>query len=188
MEKPEEKDLTPARPERKTSSWLRAFLRWGLVILLAFALGAAFITFGFFLPKLQEVNTIKTALDENEALLGTKITEIEALTPANQILENELSDVNLRGSILNALAAVQAARLAIAEENDANATLLISGIIQALDELGPLVADKAQSEAVEAMGQEAAQAQNSLSTDPAAAAATLAQLNDSLQSMLGTIP
>jgi hypothetical protein len=188
MSELENKTTAPEKPPREMPTWLRAFIRWGLVILVAFALGAALITFGFYLPLQQDYLSTKADLEEKETLLAERETELAALTSTSQTLQQELDQANLRAAILNALSAVQAARLAVAEGNQANATLLIANVVQALDELGPMITDKTQSEAVAAMELSATQAQATASSNLAEAGATLAQINDALRSMLTTLP
>ena len=63
MENTEEKINDTPKPVRQTPAWLQSFLRWGLVILVAFALGAVLVALVFHLPLQQDYKQVSSELE-----------------------------------------------------------------------------------------------------------------------------
>jgi chromosome segregation ATPase len=186
MENIEEKTNDTPKPVRQTPAWLRGFLRWGLVILIAFALGAALIALVFHLPLQQDYKRVSSELESASAEITDLTGQLSELTATNESLQQNLDGATLQQSIFNALAEVRAARLAIAANDPAGARLAVTQAIQSLDTLAGLI-DKEHSDIVGNMLEKATQANIDLQTDMAVALPALEQLDTNLVSLIQTL-
>jgi uncharacterized protein YlxW (UPF0749 family) len=186
MENTEEKINDKPQPIRQTPAWLQSFLRWGLVILVAFALGAVLVALVFHLPLQQEYKQVSNDLENATAEVTDLTTQVNDLTATNEVLQQNLDNADLRQSITSALADVRAARLAIGADDQAGARLAVTQAIQSLDTLAGLI-DKDNSDIVTNMQDKANQANTDLQTDLTSALPALEQLDDNLVSLFDTL-
>ena len=171
------------QPEAKTENRLQKLvssaLRWGLVALLAFGLGALLITLALYLPNRQELIKANTDLEHANATLTSQTDQIIALQKGNQTLQKDLDSAKLHSYVLKALSGVRGASQAVAAGDYAGARL---SLIQASDALnilsGLLGAD--QKDVLTAMQQSASQALTKLKTSLTSAQPDLDQLTNNL--------
>lgn len=186
MENTEEKTNPETKPVRQMPPWLQGFLRWGLIILVAFVLGAALVALVWFLPLQQDYKLVSTQLEQAEADVTELTTQVDALTAQNENLQQSLDATGLQTAITSALADVREARLAIDANDPAGARLAVTQSIQSLSTLTGLV-DKENSDIVSNMLEKANQANVDLQTDLASAVPGLEQLDKNLVSMFNTL-
>jgi uncharacterized protein YlxW (UPF0749 family) len=186
MENTEEKINDKPKPVRQTPTWLQSFLRWGLVILVAFALGAVLVALVFHLPLQQEYKQASSDLESATAEVTDLTAQVNDLTATNEQLQQNLDNADLQQSITSALAEVRAARLAIGANDPAGARLSVTQAIQSLDTLAGLI-DKDNSDIVTNMQDKANQANIDLQTDLTSALPALEQLDDNLVSLFDTL-
>jgi len=165
---------------------LQGFLRWGLIILVAFTLGAVLIALVFYLPLQQDHKLISTQLDDATAEVADLTNQVDTLTAQNEALQQSLDATGLQTSIASALADVREARLAINANDPAGARLAVTQAIQSLKTLTGLV-DKENSDIVTNMLEKANQANIDLQTDLASALPGLEQLDKNLVSLFNTL-
>ena len=186
MENTEEKtDITP-KPTKQMPGWLAAFLRWGLVILVAFALGALFIALVVHLPLQQAYNEASADLEKANADVTQLTGQVSELTATNETMQQDLANISLKQAITGSLAEVRAARLAIAADDPAGARLAVTRAIQSLDTLATLI-DKDHSDIVTNMQDKANQANTDLQSGLTAAVPALEQLDTNLVSLLDAL-
>lgn len=186
MENTEEKtDITP-KPTKQMPGWLVAFLRWGLVILVAFALGALFIALVVHLPLQQTYNEVSADLEKANGDVTQLTGQVNELTASNETMGQDLANISLKQAITGSLAEVRAARLAIAADDPAGARLAVTRAIQSLDTLATLI-DKDHSDIVTNMQDKANQANTDLQSGLTAAVPALEQLDTNLVSLLDAL-
>jgi chromosome segregation ATPase len=193
MENTEKKTNGTPRPVRQTPPWLQAILRWGLVILVAFTLGALLITLIFHQPLRQEYkrvsNELESATDEITGLSDqvTDLTvEVTELTTTNENLQLNLDNAGLQQAITSALAEVRATRIAIVTGDHAGARLSITQAIQSLRSIQELI-DKDNLDIVTDMLNKAEQANTDLQTDLTLAIPAMELLDTNLLSLFKTL-
>ena len=144
--------LSEARPETRLQKSMRGALRWALVALLAFGLGALLITFALYVPTRQKFEK------------------------ANADLEHANT---LHIYVLKALASVRGASLAVATDDYAGARLSLTQASEALDTLSGLLGTD-QKDVLTAMQQSAAQALTEVKANLKSAQPDLDQLTKNL--------
>ena len=191
MENMEKK--TNGAPVRQIPSWLRAIVRWGLVILVAFTLGALLITLIFHQPLRQEYKRVsaelETATDEITDLsdqVTDLTTEAAELTSANETLQLNLDNAGLQQAITSALAEVRATRLAIVTGDLAGARLSITQAIQSLRSIQELI-DKDNLDIVTDMLNKAEQANTDLQAELTSALPAMELLDTNLLALFKTL-
>jgi len=161
-----------ARPETRLQKSMRGALRWALVALLAFGLGALLIAFALYVPARQKLDKANTTMTANTA-------QITTLQTANATLQTNLDSATLHMYVLKALAGVRGASLAVAAGDYAGARLSLTQASEALDSLsGLLGAD--QKDVFTAMQQSAAKALTEVQSDLKSAQPELDQLTSNL--------
>jgi uncharacterized protein YukE len=125
----------PIQSKTRLQKLLPSALRWGLIGLLAFGVGALLITFTLYVPTRQKLNQAVTGLNEANATISEKTDQISTLEAENNILQNDLEAATLHRDVLDALAGVRGARLAVAANDYAGARLLLIQGSEALDSL-----------------------------------------------------
>ena len=186
MENSEEKVVESPSLQRQTPAWLQSFLRWGLVILVAFALGAVLVTLVFHLPLQRGFKQVTSDLESATSDNNDLTAQVDDLTAINEGLQQQLDNANLHASIASTLADVRAARLAIEANDPAGARLAVTQAIHSLDILGSLI-DKDHNDIVTNMQEKTNQANIDLQTELASALPALEQLEDNLVSLMDTL-
>jgi hypothetical protein len=131
-----------AKPVSRSQVFLRRALRWGAGLLIVFALGALAVTWFLYRPQAQELAETRAALQQAEARAAELEAEINRLKPldrTNETLQAELDQADLHIRLLATLAQVNRARLALADEDIAEARAGLDGTAQELTELAKQV-------------------------------------------------
>jgi hypothetical protein len=147
---------------------VRGALRWVLVALIAFGLGALLIAFTLFFPTRQKLDKASTDLVHANATITANVT-----------LQNNLDSATLHMYVLKALSGVRAASLAVAADDYAGARLSLIQASNALDALPGLLRTD-QKDVLTDMQKSAAQALTDLKTDLKSAQPELDQLTKNL--------
>jgi len=124
--------LTEAKPETRQQKSMRGGLRWMLVAVLAFGLGALIIVLALYVPTWQK-------LDKANTTLTSKTDQITTLQAGNETLQKNLSSATLHMYVLKALSGVRGASLAVAADDYAGARLSLIQATSALDNLPGLL-------------------------------------------------
>lgn len=164
-------NLSEVKPETRLHKSMRGALRWALVALMAFGLGALLIAFGLFFPARQKLD--KANLD---------LAHANATITANAGLQKNLDSVTLHMYLLGALSGVRGASRAVAAGDYAGARLSLTQASTALDVLSGLTGAD-QKDVVSAMQQSAIQALTDLKTDLKSAQPELDQLTKNLMQL-----
>jgi hypothetical protein len=171
----DEKDSTlsetrhEAQPPKRS---LRVALRWVMVVLVAFGLGALLITFAYYLPSRQKLDLANTTLAGNTAQIAT-------LQTGNASLQKNLDTTTLHMYVLTALSGARGASLAVAVGDNAGALLSLSQTSQALDTLSPLLGAE-HKDVLAAMQKSALQAMTDAKNNLKSAQPELDQLTKNL--------
>ena len=177
----EENETTPseARPENRLQKALHGALRWVLVALFSFGLGALLIVFVLYLPTRQKLDKTNTDLKDANTTIASKTDQITTLQTGNQTLQKNLDSTTLHMYLLKALSGVRGANLAVAAEDYAGARLSLSQASDALDNLSGLLGTD-QKDVLAAMQKSTAQALTDIKTDLKSASPELVQLTKNL--------
>lgn len=170
---------TSHKPETRLQKSMRGALRWLLVALLAFGLGALIIAFAFYFPARQILDTAKADLESANATIAEKTAQIATLQADNATLQADLDSATLHMVVLEALSGVRAASLAVAADDYAGAHLSLAQASAALDLLPGLVGAD-QRDVLSDLQQSAAQALVEMDTNLASAQPELDQLTTNL--------
>lgn len=186
MENTEKELNSTPKPTRQAPSWLKAILRWAVIILVAFASGAVLVVLAFYLPLRQDYRQVSEELDvtTDEVIdLSDQVTDltnqVSELTSSTESLQQSLDDANLQQAIISALADERATRLAILTDDLAGARLAITQAIQSLDMVNDLI-EKENSDIVNDMLNKADQANTDLQRDMTSALPALKLLDTNL--------
>ena len=158
-----------ARPQKKS---VHPALRWFMLVLLVFGLGALLITFAFFLPTRQRLNKANATITGDTGQIAT-------LQAGNATLQKNLDAATLHKDVLEALSGARGASLAVATGDNAGALLSLTQTSQALDALSPLLGADHQ-DVLTAMHKSAAQALTDVKTNLKSAQPELDQLTKNL--------
>ncbi len=161
-----------AKPETRPQKSIRGALRWLLVVLLAFGLGALLIAFALYLPARQE-------LVKANATVTSQTDQITTLQAGNAALQKDLDSAKLHSYVLKALSGVRGASQAVAADDYAGARLSLIQTSDALNILSGLLGTD-QKDVLTAMQQSAAQALTEVKTNLKAAQPELDQLTNNL--------
>jgi hypothetical protein len=143
----------------------RGVLRWVLMVLLAFGLGALLIAFALYIPTRQSLDKAKTDLGNANTTITSRSTQITTLQTVNTTLQKNLDTTTLHMIMLEALSGARAASLAIAADDYAGARLSLIQASEALDTLSGLLVGTDQKDVFNAMQQSAAQALTDMKTN-----------------------
>ena len=164
--------LSEVKHESRLQKSMRGALRWVVVALVAFGVGALLITFALYLPARQK-------LDQANATVAANTAQITTLQTANATLQKNLDSATLHMYVLKALSGVRGASLAVAAGDYAGARLSLTQTSAALDSLsGPLGTD--QKDMLTAMQQSSAKALTEVQSDLKSAQPELDQLTQNL--------
>lgn len=171
--------LSAGRPETRLQKSMRGALRWVLVVLLAFGLGALLIAFALYVPTRQKLDKASADLEHANATITGKTDQITTLQTGNETLQENLDFAKLHIYVLKALSSVRGASLAVAADDYAGAHLYLTQTSEALDTLSSLLGTD-QKDVLTAMQQSAAQALTEVKTDLKSAQPELDQLTKNL--------
>jgi hypothetical protein len=139
-----------AKPRR---SFLARALRWLLVFLIVFGLGALLAVYLLYLPARQEARLLEAELqkaNEQAAEQQQRIESQSGLETKNQDLEAEMAEASLHVNILKARTDVAGALLALAEDDPGRARVALSKTAETLDTIKALL-DAGQQQVVDDM-------------------------------------
>jgi septal ring factor EnvC (AmiA/AmiB activator) len=171
--------LPEARPETRLQKFMRGALRWVLVSLTAFGLGALLIAFALYVPTRQKLDKATADLEHANATITSQTDQITTLQTDNETLQKNLDSATLHMYVLKALSGVRGASLAVAADDYAGARLSLTQTSAALDTLSTLLgADR--KDVLTAMQKNAAQALTDVKTDLKSAQPELDQLTKNL--------
>jgi hypothetical protein len=167
------------KPETALHKSMRSGLRWGLVALLAFGLGALIITLTLYFPTRQQLDKANADLEQANATITSQTDQITALQTSNATLKKDLDSAALHVQVLMALSGVRGASQAVATGDYAGARLSLIQASDALNNLSGLLGTD-QKDVLTAMQQSAAQALTKLKVNLTSALPELDQLTNNL--------
>lgn len=156
--------LSEGSPESGLRKTMRGILRWLLVALVAFGLGALIIAFALYVPTRQKLYKANADLELANASITDKTDQITTLQTDNETLHKNLDSVTLHMVLFKALSGVRGASLAVAVDDYAGARLYLIQASAALDTLSALLGTN-QKDVLTTMQQSAAQALSEIKTD-----------------------
>jgi cell division protein FtsB len=168
-----------AKLEIRPNKSMRGTLRWLLVVLLAFGLGALLIALTLYFPTQQQLVKAHTDLEQANATVTSQTDQITTLQTGYETLQKDLDSAKLHIYVLKALAGVRGASQAVAADDYAGARLSLIQASEALDSLSGLLGMD-QKDVLTAMQQSAAQALTKLKTTLISAKPELDQLTNNL--------
>jgi multidrug resistance efflux pump len=168
-----------AKPETRLHRSMRSALRWGLVTLLAFGLGALVIALALYIPTRQQLDKANANLENANATITSQTDQITTLQTDNATLQKDLDSAKLHSYVLRALSGVRGASQAVAAGDYAGARLSLIQASDALNILSGLLGTD-QKDVLTAMQQSAAQALTKLKTNLTSAQPDLDQLTNNL--------
>jgi hypothetical protein len=164
------------QPEIKTETHpkisMRGTLRWLLVVLMAFGVGALVIALALYFPTRQ-------SLVKANAVVISQTDQINTLQTSNASLQKDLDSAKLHSFILMALSGVRGASQAVAAGDYAGARLSLIQASDGLDVLSGLLGVD-QKDVLTALQQSAATALTDLKTNLVSAQPELDQLTNNL--------
>lgn len=174
------------KPPSKFGLLMRRLLRGALLALFLFAAGMAVTYFFLQQPRVRALNAEVEELQAENVQLQDQVlglqAEVNDLTPLadeNTDLAADLGDARLHIQILSVLKDVQAARIAVAEEQFADARVALTRTGEKLDELRELL-PPANRAVVDGMAQRLELTLDGLDGDAVAPASDLSVLANSL--------
>jgi hypothetical protein len=175
----EETIQSAVKPETRLHKSMRNALRWGLVALLAFGLGALVIAFAFYIPTRHQLDKANANLEQANSTITSQTDQITTLQTGNETLQKDLDSTALHVQVLMALSGVRGASLAVATGDYAGARLSLIQASDALNNLSGLLGTD-QKDVLTAMQQSAAQALTKLKVNLSSAQPELDQLASNL--------
>jgi len=177
------KDIPASKPPKasaRLSASLVAALRWFVVALATFGLGALLVSVIYLIPTRQKLDKATADLDQATQVIATLEAEKAGLTSQVNALTAEASLANQHIYLLQTLTSVQEASLALAENDTTAMGLSLQRASQALDSLTPLL-DATYKTALSEMKQELALAQTKMTVEPQNARTHLQKLQTNLK-------
>ena len=165
--------------ETRLQKFMRGALRWVLVAVLAFGVGALIITFALYVPTRQKLDIANADLENANATITSKTEQITTLQMDNEALHKNLDSTTLHMYVLEGLSGMRGASLAVAADDYAGARLSLIQASEALDTLPDLLGTD-QKDVLTAMQQGAAQALDNVQNDLKSAQPELDQLTKNL--------
>lgn len=138
----------PAVQEKSAGNVIRRILRWFLGLLIIFGLGAVTVLYTLYIPARQALRDQRSGLQQAEqriAELEEQVASYSKLESENQDLHRELDNANLHTLLLSALANVNAARVALLEEDVGSARAYLAKV-DSIKDLAGLVAPEQRDE------------------------------------------
>ena len=161
---------------------IRSALRWGLVALLAFGLGALIIAFTLYIPTRHQLDKANANLEEANTTITSQTDQITTLQTDNETLQKNLDSAALHVQVLMALSGVRGASFAVATSDYAGARLSLIQASDALNNLSGMLGTD-QKDVLTAMQQSAAQALTKLKINLSSAQPELDQLTKNLEQL-----
>jgi hypothetical protein len=174
------------RPETRLKKSARIALRWGVVMLAAFGMGALLIAFALYIPTGQKLAKANADLANANIRIADTTDQITNLTSGNENLKKDLDSIILYGHVLKALSGVRGASLAVAADDYAGARLSLIQTSEALDSLSALL-EIDQKDVLTAMQKSADQALIDVKADLKSAQPGLDQLTKNLVQLEGKL-
>jgi multidrug resistance efflux pump len=171
-----------AKPETRLHKSMRSALRWGLVTLLAFGLGALVIALALYIPTRQQLDKANANLEQANMKITSQTDQITTLQTGNETLQKDLESAALHVQVLMALSGARGASQAVATGDYAGARLSLIQASDALNNLSGLLGTD-QKDVLTAMQQSAAQALTKLKTNLTSAQPELDQLTNNLEQL-----
>ena len=144
------------KSETRLQNSMRGILRWVLVGLLTFGLGALLVALMLYIPTRQQLDNATTGLAQANTMATSQADQITTLQTSNTGLQRDLDSATLHTYVLKALSGVRGASQAVATGDYAGARLLLIEASAALDTLPTLMGTN-QKDVLTAMQQSAAQ-------------------------------
>jgi septal ring factor EnvC (AmiA/AmiB activator) len=170
------------KPETGLHKSIRSALRWGLVALLAFGLGALIIAFTLYIPTRHQLDKANANLEEANTTITSQTDQITTLQTDNETLQKNLDSAALHVQVLMALSGVRGASFAVATSDYAGARLSLIQASDALNNLSGMLGTD-QKDVLTAMQQSAAQALTKLKINLSSAQPELDQLTKNLEQL-----
>jgi septal ring factor EnvC (AmiA/AmiB activator) len=170
------------KPETGLHKSIRSALRWGLVALLAFGLGALIIAFTLYIPTRHQLDKANANLEEANTTITSQTDQISTLQTDNETLQKNLDSAALHVQVLMALSGVRGASFAVATSDYAGARLSLIQASDALNNLSGMLGTD-QKDVLTAMQQSAAQALTKLKINLSSAQPELDQLTKNLEQL-----
>jgi hypothetical protein len=177
-----ESTVSADAPETRLQKLMHGALRWVVVAVVAFALGALLITFVLYVPTRQKLDIANEDLAQANATIADKTAQITELQTDNETLQKNLDAAILHMYVLKALSSVRGASLAVAADDYAGARLSLIQASEALDALSGLQ-ETDQKDVLTAMQQSAALALTDVKTNLKSAQPELDQLTKNLMQL-----
>lgn len=168
-----------AKLETHPRKSLRGTLRWLLVVLLAFGLGALLIALTLYFPTRQKFVNANADLEHANTTITSQTDQITTLQTSNETLQKDLDSAKLHVYVLKALSGVRGANQAVAAGDYAGARLSLIQASDALNNLSGLLGTD-QKDVLTAMQQSGAQALTDLKNNLMSAQPELDQLTNNL--------
>jgi len=168
-----------AKSQTRLPKFMRGALRWAVVALLAFGLGALLIALALYVPARQKLDKASADLARANATITDQTDQITTLQTDNGTLQKKLDSATLHMFVLEALSGVRAASLAVAADDYAGARLALIQASDALDTLSGRLGTN-QKDVLTAMQNSAALALTEMKTDLKSAQPELDQLTQNL--------
>lgn len=178
-----------APPEKRERRFLSLAIRWVAGLLIVFGLGVLATALLFYRPATEELSSVRRELQQARqriAELESEVDRLQALETENRALEEDIAEAELRIQVLSALSDVNAARLALADEEIAAAQEHLAGTPDTLERLEGLVGSQ-QREEVTAMQNRLELALEEMERDQFAAQSDLRVLATNLEQLEDTL-
>ena len=196
VEVPEEEEIlmtTAASPESRSQQLLKLSIRWVIGVLIVFALGIMSAVLLLYIPERDGKSQLETELLQAESRIDTLESAIiqleneiqgyldreDALVSEAETMQEELMTANLHILILSALADVNAARVALANDDIAGARVHLTNTNTTLETLKELVGTE-QRDKVIAMQNRLALVMAEINDNPSIAQSDLEVLANNL--------
>ncbi len=184
-----EPEVVEPEQESKARRFFRQVLRWVLGVLIVFGLGCLAAIFALYRPEVQKYQQVNGQLNEAKgqiATLESRIDELQPMETKNEALLAAQDEYELHIAVLDARVDVTNARLALAEDDIAQAQLALKNTGETLARIKALL-PAAQGDVLTTMENRLELALSEIEDDPYAAdsdldvlATNLLQLDDSL--------
>lgn len=185
IEEPTKPPTEEQAEEGRFEGLVRRGLRWAAILGLAFVLGIAALWIARLRPQEERVRRMDTEVRQAQAQieeLQSEVAELESLRQENQQLRQGLEMANLHLDLLDILVDVEAAQIALEQENPSEAQSALRGTDAKLEELGSGL-EGSPAEAVQAMRDRLRLVMEELGSDPFAARQDLGIMANSLLSL-----
>ena len=176
-----EKEAIPSEVRSK-ARWhtpLRGALRWALVALVAFGLGAILIALALNVPTRQKLGQANSDLEHARVTMSSQPDQIATLQTSNETLQENLDSATVHSYLLKTVSAVRGASLAVTADDYAGARLSLVQASAALDTLATLPGVN-QKDVLTAMQKSVAQALADMQSNLGSAQPELDQLTKNL--------